>query len=69
MRQHSIDPETRIWPIPERGAACARGFVRDSRFQRSTEAVIPGTDRAKSRKWLAIDRRDKKQEDLCPSGS
>jgi hypothetical protein len=50
-RPHTTDPETGIYPIAEWGSRCAKGFVRDQRFQRGTEQVIPGTNRATSRKW------------------
>jgi len=33
-----------------------QGFVRNERFQKGTEQVIPGTNRAKTRAWRQIDR-------------
>jgi hypothetical protein len=42
--RHTIDPETGIWPIREWGAACGRGFVKNSRSAAN-----------RKRKWRSLD--------------
>lgn len=54
-REHSIDPETGIWPIREWGAACGRGFVSAARFGANSQ-VIPRTNRNTSRKWRKLSK-------------
>jgi len=49
-----IDPRTGIAPICEWGNECARGFVSDARFARPGDRVIERTNRATTRKWLAV---------------
>lgn len=50
-----LDPLTGILPACEWGASCQRGFVRNERFDGGRGAqVIPGTNRATSRKWRSI---------------
>lgn len=46
--EHPSAP-TGALPISQWGGACARGFVRDSRF--GDGQVIKGTNRNTSRKW------------------
>jgi hypothetical protein len=55
-KPHTIDPQTRILPIGEWGAACGRGFVSDPRFG-ANQQVIPRTSRATTRKWRKLDAR------------
>jgi hypothetical protein len=45
-KPHTIDPETKIWPIAEWGSACGRGFV-------SRRPVIRRTDREAARQERA----------------
>lgn len=33
---------------------CARGFVRNERFDRGEDQVIPGSNRAKQREWRKV---------------
>ncbi len=47
----SIDPATGIWPIWQWGYECQRGSVRHERFDRGTDRVIAGTNRASQKKW------------------
>ncbi len=46
-----IDPATGIWVIADWCFECQRGFVRHERFDRGTDRVIAGTNRASQRKW------------------
>ena len=54
-RSHTRDPRTGIWPAPEWGSSCGRGFVSDSRFGPG-QTVIKRTNRQAAR-----NRRKKKR--------
>jgi hypothetical protein len=53
-KEHTIDPETGIWPIREWGPSCARGFVGNERFATKNDQVIKRTNRAVTKKWLKV---------------
>ncbi len=49
-----INPATGIWPVCEWAGACMRGFVRSEMFNRGSDQVIKGTNRATTRKWRQL---------------
>ena len=50
MTDKPVNPETGIYFIRDWGYECARGFVRDQRFNSGNDQVIKPTNRTAQRK-------------------